>query len=291
MRFQHTEYEPLSPSELIRTRYMQAQYFPPSHIPNNAHILPPMPREDNAQRKRPKYTRSKTGCLTCRAKKIKCDESKPTCIRCTHGQRDCTWPETVPVASDSTSQMSTADNFDCLPSTAECSGISDASSPPTRNHTPPIGHHLPLSLPALSLRRQSEPYLHINQIPHQPARGRRQSVADFDPTSTVQDHSMHQSNLNPGPVSMIPGTASYPSRSRYENNYSNTIHPLAHPVPRRGTSKTQRVGDRFMPHPASGTQWEPPILPSLDPIDPFFQNAQERNLVGYASNDYRARYQ
>ena len=81
---------------------------------------------------------------------------------------------------------------------------------------------------------------------------------------------MHQSNLNPDPMSMTPEIASYPSRSRYDNNYPNTVHPLAHPVPRRGTSsKTQRVGDRFMPHPASGTQWDPPIIPSLDPIDPF----------------------
>jgi len=116
----------------------------------------------------------------------------------------------------------------------------------------------------------SEPYLHANQIPHQPASGLSSSVADFDPTSTVQDHLMHQSNLNPGPMSMMPEIAApYTSRSRYENNYPDNIPPLAHPIPRRGTSKTQRVGDRFMPHPASGTQWDPPIMPSLDPIDPF----------------------
>lgn len=170
---------------------MQAQYFPPSHIPNNVHILPPMSREDNPQRKRPKYTRSKTGCLTCRAKKIKVSFMthpgvKSIRINCksssamsqsplafaVHTAREmyvgttkfggtllmscqCTWPETVPVVRDSTSQMPTADNFDCLPLTAECSGISDASSPPTRSHTPPIRHHhLPMNLPAQALRRQ-----------------------------------------------------------------------------------------------------------------------------------------
>ncbi|KAG8820418.1 hypothetical protein FRC17_010156 [Serendipita sp. 399] len=46
-------------------------------------------------RKRPKYTRSKKGCLTCRSKKIKCDERKPMCTRCEHGHRECTWPEAV----------------------------------------------------------------------------------------------------------------------------------------------------------------------------------------------------
>ncbi|KAK0485768.1 hypothetical protein IW261DRAFT_1415692 [Armillaria novae-zelandiae] len=64
-----------------------AQYYPPHS--------PPL-TDAQAQRKRPKYTRSKTGCMTCRVKKIKCDETKPNCMRCTHGQRDCTWPDGVP---------------------------------------------------------------------------------------------------------------------------------------------------------------------------------------------------
>ena len=78
-------------------------------------VAPNTMRQDPAtQRKRPKYTRSKTGCLTCRAKKIKvspmcwrvfslpslrvkCDETKPTCVRCSHGQREvCSLSETRP---------------------------------------------------------------------------------------------------------------------------------------------------------------------------------------------------
>lgn len=42
------------------------------HIPGAVQIVPAQPRpEQVVQRKRPKYTRSKTGCLTCRGKKIK----------------------------------------------------------------------------------------------------------------------------------------------------------------------------------------------------------------------------
>ncbi|KAH8828226.1 hypothetical protein DL96DRAFT_1602300 [Flagelloscypha sp. PMI_526] len=40
------------------------------------------------KRKRPKYTRSKNGCLTCRVKKIKCDEVHPVCTRCAQSQRE-----------------------------------------------------------------------------------------------------------------------------------------------------------------------------------------------------------
>ncbi|KAJ3896741.1 hypothetical protein GG344DRAFT_60921 [Lentinula edodes] len=73
-------------------------YLPPPPPPPNYYSSPQLPQphvvapqsrqETTQQRKRPKYTRSKTGCLTCRVKKIKCDETKPNCMRCTHGQRD-----------------------------------------------------------------------------------------------------------------------------------------------------------------------------------------------------------
>lgn len=47
------------------------QYYPSSAVGNNpVHIIQPS-RPELSQRKRPKYTRSKTGCLTCRVKKIK----------------------------------------------------------------------------------------------------------------------------------------------------------------------------------------------------------------------------
>jgi hypothetical protein len=36
--------------------------------------------------------RTKTGCLTCRSRKIKCDEQRPKCACCVASQRVCTWP-------------------------------------------------------------------------------------------------------------------------------------------------------------------------------------------------------
>lgn len=48
------------------------QYYPSPHaVHGHPHVTNPPPRTDNTQRKRPKYTRSKTGCMTCRVKKIK----------------------------------------------------------------------------------------------------------------------------------------------------------------------------------------------------------------------------
>ncbi|KAL1407159.1 hypothetical protein Q8F55_006573 [Vanrija albida] len=38
-----------------------------------------------------KYTRSRRGCLTCRSRKVKCDEVRPRCLRCAGMGRDCQW--------------------------------------------------------------------------------------------------------------------------------------------------------------------------------------------------------
>ncbi|GFZ52282.1 hypothetical protein JCM24511_10055 [Saitozyma sp. JCM 24511] len=45
--------------------------------------------------------RSRTGCLTCRRRKVKCDERPPTCGKCQIKKRECIWP---PAGSDSTNR-------------------------------------------------------------------------------------------------------------------------------------------------------------------------------------------
>ncbi|KAJ9104237.1 hypothetical protein QFC19_004054 [Naganishia cerealis] len=39
-----------------------------------------------------KYTRSRTGCLACRVKRVKCDEARPECKRCIGAKRECVFP-------------------------------------------------------------------------------------------------------------------------------------------------------------------------------------------------------
>ncbi|CAK7234114.1 hypothetical protein SCUCBS95973_008825 [Sporothrix curviconia] len=41
---------------------------------------------------RPNIHRSRTGCLTCRTRKVKCDEQRPVCRQCHRGTRSCAWP-------------------------------------------------------------------------------------------------------------------------------------------------------------------------------------------------------
>ncbi|XEV03128.1 hypothetical protein FSHL1_008415 [Fusarium sambucinum] len=47
-----------------------------------------------ATRTRRPHTRSKTGCLTCRKRRVRCDGGKPTCTRCINAGRNCEFADT-----------------------------------------------------------------------------------------------------------------------------------------------------------------------------------------------------
>ncbi|KAL2406153.1 hypothetical protein ABEF93_003612 [Exophiala dermatitidis] len=44
------------------------------------------------RRRRTAHEKSRTGCMTCKARKVKCDETKPYCRRCTESGRECDGP-------------------------------------------------------------------------------------------------------------------------------------------------------------------------------------------------------
>lgn len=49
------------------------------------------------------YPRSKTGCLSCRARKKKCDETTPRCLACCRRHLVCTWPDSRQTGPQSSS--------------------------------------------------------------------------------------------------------------------------------------------------------------------------------------------
>ncbi|KAL0956371.1 hypothetical protein HGRIS_002518 [Hohenbuehelia grisea] len=188
------------------------QYYP-AHVNHGpVHVVSQPRQQESTQRKRPKYTRSKTGCLTCRVKKIKCDETKPSCMRCTHGQRDCTWPEGVPPRKKPAPRKDASER----PSTAGSSGISEASTPPTREATPPRRGPLELGLPPLVARRPSDPYAPIS-----PASAESNMRRDHDRGGSCSVYPHYTPNGS-SVVPMIPELSAYPSQSRYDNTYPSS---------------------------------------------------------------------
>ncbi|KAF8070648.1 hypothetical protein FPV67DRAFT_1488163 [Lyophyllum atratum] len=245
-----------APTQYIPTHN---QYYSAPHVNHaHTHVVSP-PRPEPTQRKRPKYTRSKTGCMTCRVKKIKCDETKPNCMRCTHGQRDCTWPEGAPARKKSVVRK---DSGDGRPSTAGSSGLSEASTPPTREHTPPRRTSTDIGLIPLPSRRVSEQYL-LHPMPSESESARRLPSNNDRPSSSGYPH---HSN-NPNVLNMIPETSSYPAQSRYDA-YSQSAHSSRH------------NGFRPLNHEPAGWNAQ----------SEYF--TQDRNMVAaHISNDAHTRYQ
>lgn len=51
------------------------------------------------KRQRAFSRRSRTGCFTCRRRRVKCDEARPICKNCERGSRKCTFPTTPDMTS------------------------------------------------------------------------------------------------------------------------------------------------------------------------------------------------
>ncbi|OJA13069.1 hypothetical protein AZE42_01898 [Rhizopogon vesiculosus] len=293
-----------------------ASYYPstPHASAGHVHGVVQQPRQEPQQRKRPKYTRSKTGCMTCRVKKIKCDEAKPNCMRCTHGQRDCTWPEGVPARKKSTPRK---DSIDGRPSTADSSGLSETSTPPTRDSTPPKPRlSNDYNQPSMS-RRQSDVFAPVPPVKFEEDPNLRLGPEPDHPRRQLAPHGYHvHQNQNPNVLSMISEMQPYPPQ-RYDSAYANPTahlhstaaprlippHPSQHHVNMRPISHQHATAQHWSQH---------QMMPSVNTMDSFvsvpwyyccyhadcipgflcrqFQNPQERHLVGPSSNDHHPRY-
>ncbi|PFH53798.1 hypothetical protein AMATHDRAFT_54308 [Amanita thiersii Skay4041] len=253
-----------------------AQYYPAQPIGHgHVHVVSqPIRSEQSQQRKRPKYTRSKTGCLTCRVKKIKCDETKPNCMRCTHGQRDCTWPEGVPARKKTAAKKDSP--IDGRPSTASSSA---SSTPPTRDPTPPRRGTLDMGLLPMASRRSSDPYLQLHPMPAEPDPSRRTYLNND--RASVYSHHPNGSNV----LTMIPEATSYPTQPRYDQHaYSSATASI------QSSRHIMSTGFRPMSHHQAVNQWNP-SPDSMDPYVSSFASLSERALVGHAPpNDSHTRY-
>ncbi|KAK4450076.1 adhesion and hyphal regulator 1 [Podospora aff. communis PSN243] len=66
-----------------------------------------------------KHRRTRSGCYTCRSRRVKCDENHPTCERCRKGKRECNYPEPTPTkGSGTTSKDSSGPSQQTSPSSS-----------------------------------------------------------------------------------------------------------------------------------------------------------------------------
>ncbi|KAK6435275.1 hypothetical protein LTR95_008540 [Oleoguttula sp. CCFEE 5521] len=124
------------PPEAFQPRLHQSQTVSSDNLISyqseyDSQPLPPVPprpaprlnrRRQTQNGEHVKHRRTRSGCFTCRQRRVKCDETRPMCDRCRKGKRDCIWPETSSSKSDrgsSKSKRSTEDGSDSTQSDSE----------------------------------------------------------------------------------------------------------------------------------------------------------------------------
>ncbi|KAI0387676.1 hypothetical protein F5Y04DRAFT_9501 [Hypomontagnella monticulosa] len=97
----------------LTTPYQNLGYFPGFPDP----IMFQAPKaQSNRNRKKSasgadhvKHRRTRSGCYTCRSRRVKCDEAHPVCERCRKGKRDCVYPEPPSTKGQATGSGSSKD--------------------------------------------------------------------------------------------------------------------------------------------------------------------------------------
>ncbi|CAG8088823.1 unnamed protein product [Penicillium olsonii] len=84
------------------------------------------PRGPNAAR-RPRASRSRGGCLRCKSRKKKCDESHPRCSDCRRLNLTCQWPASATQTDPIILELSDAADSTCSPDSPDNAPIDDAN--------------------------------------------------------------------------------------------------------------------------------------------------------------------
>ncbi|TPX16923.1 uncharacterized protein E0L32_003485 [Thyridium curvatum] len=201
-------------------------------------------QSDPKKRKRNFSNRTKTGCLTCRKRKKKCDETKPECSNCVRGGFVCagyppqrgTWPK--PEAKTATIQIESKD--------------------PT--YIPPGAYGMPQSIPITIIphqqKREPLPTYRGQPLRIEPPQGRPLQTDDDRPTaSTLPSASIaspdnklsalsaytNTANIFPTPVSAAAPTP-FPDRTPKEYQRVPPLHDLSRTepdLPAHGTTLPQ----------------------------------------------------
>lgn len=120
-------------------------------FPHNQLSTSPSPRHASLSltmpfgRRTERIVRVRTGCLTCRRRKKKCDEARPICGGCVRNDLGCSWPTTIPGKRNSTPKnderaRSAGENqIECLDPSLDYAAASVAASPERRHSSASIG--------------------------------------------------------------------------------------------------------------------------------------------------------
>ncbi|KAF2120826.1 hypothetical protein BDV96DRAFT_609910 [Lophiotrema nucula] len=198
--------------------------------------IPPTPNEQRlmsgGRHKKEIKRRTKTGCLTCRKRRIKCDEAHPVCRNCQKSKRECMGYDPIFKQQPGPAQIQPA------PNSAPHQASVPASAPPTSSsYSGPVPQgYAPASAPGYA------PAPPASHPPHE------NFGSAIDPALAAQDPAMHggQPPYN-GSHAINPALGGVGSASPYSSTASDA-------APRKG--KSIKIDDIF---PIANHQ--PPAIP------------------------------
>ncbi|WBW72012.1 DNA-binding transcription factor Moc3 [Schizosaccharomyces osmophilus] len=203
---------------------------------SNPSPIPLLAKQQQEQPLKPVKRRTKTGCLTCRRRRIKCDETKPLCANCSKSNRKCEgYPNhsTAPQAGESLSpvnvninaallpqqQASPVFNTNAVPTASGIRSSTDADAGLNTSHQDFLPNELnrPTGTPSLTSSIPQPMKQHPSLFP---MAGHPNS---FPPGYPHLNHQLHP----PAPVSSTP---SNPYNYATVNSTPSTVTSSSHPL-------------------------------------------------------------
>ncbi|KAK3339027.1 hypothetical protein B0H65DRAFT_432601 [Neurospora tetraspora] len=196
---QHPQHQmPLPNHMTVSMAPNQMSYYAPMHPAYQMHPgqsvvhyaltgLTPDPRIalSGGRHKKEIKRRTKTGCLTCRKRRIKCDEAHPACNNCKKSKRDCLGYDPIFKQQQQQQQQQHQQNL-----TAQSTPKSQHSAPASLTSTPTVPSS---SVPPSPYQSQAQPYQQQSPPPHHYHQQSQQHLPAYQhqphPTSYPPSHS------------------------------------------------------------------------------------------------------
>ncbi|OJD14275.1 hypothetical protein AJ78_05352 [Emergomyces pasteurianus Ep9510] len=172
---------PAPPESLVTPHYVNRFWLyplqPQMPHPQAHHSHLQMASAPNDQRK---HKRTRSGCFTCRSRRVKCDETHPICDRCSKGKRECVYPPPPVRRTGSRANPGGAQKHPTIPESESSDENNGCEAGTAENETTKEdqshGRSLPVSRPKISISRRQN----VQSLA-------KQKVQSPSETSSIQD--------------------------------------------------------------------------------------------------------
>ncbi|KAK9251052.1 hypothetical protein V1507DRAFT_465673 [Lipomyces tetrasporus] len=183
----------------------------------------PSANEDqlDGDKSHPPHKRTRSGCYTCRKRRVKCDETRPICMRCQKGDRECLFPpERLTMSKKQRAHQ--ARKLKRAAAAAAATATTTTTAAQDGNVDEELS--MPYARPEINqemerkLSFSSEEGIELSTLPQEQEQSMHMPVAPYSNTSTS----------TPNTVSTISGSCPTPAPSGMYDDFPNVPPEIAH---------------------------------------------------------------